>query len=250
MHERLLCRGRTAAWILACPLLAAGCASLDDSPPVAKNPWADQSLRGGGGWRHHELPGKTPAQFRYARLDGRDALAVTADAAASLMRTPVRVPPTEIGTIRFSWKVPALIADGDLGVREKSDSPVRVILAFEGDRSRFSTRDQLLSELAHTLTGEPMPYATLMYVWCNRRAAGTVLQNPRTGRIRKVVVESGAARLNQWLDYERDVRADFRKAFGEEPGALVGVAIMTDSDNTQSSARAWYGPVQLRPVRR
>jgi hypothetical protein len=51
--------------------------------------------------------------------------------------------------------------------------------------------------------------------------------------------------LNQWLDYERDIRADYEKAFGEAPGALVGIGIMTDSDNTRSSTTAWYGPVQL-----
>jgi hypothetical protein len=84
-----------------------------------------------------------------------------------------------------------------------------------------------------------------MYVWCNTRAPGTVIVNPRTDRIRKLVVESGAQHLNQWLDYERDIRADFEKAFGEAPGALVGIGIMTDSDNTQAQTRAWYGPLQL-----
>jgi hypothetical protein len=33
--------------------------------------------------------------------------------------------------------------------------------------------------------------------------------------------------------------------FGEAPGALVGMAIMTDSDNTRSRAKAWYGPVKV-----
>ncbi|RYF30590.1 MAG: DUF3047 domain-containing protein, partial [Comamonadaceae bacterium] len=82
-------------------------------------------------------------------------------------------------------------------------------------------------------------------VWCNTRAAGTVIRSPRTDRIRKMVVESGPNKLNQWLDYERDVRADFERAFGEAPGALVGIAIMTDSDNTRSTARAWYGPIRM-----
>ncbi len=80
------------------------------------------------------------------------------------------------------------------------------------------------------------------------RAVGSVVVNPRTDRIRKLVVESGSARLKQWLDYERDIRADFRAVFGEEPGPLIGVALMTDSDNTQSEARAWYGPVELLPA--
>ena len=83
---------------------------------------------------------------------------------------------------------------------------------------------------------------------CNRRAPGSVIRNPRTDRIRKLVVESGARSLNRWLEYERDIRADYERAFGEKPGALVGIAIMTDSDNTRSRAQAWYGPVRLVPA--
>jgi hypothetical protein len=51
--------------------------------------------------------------------------------------------------------------------------------------------------------------------------------------------------VGQWLSYRRDIRADFEKAFGEPPGALLGLAIMTDSDNTRSSTRAWYGAIRL-----
>ena len=90
-----------------------------------------------------------------------------------------------------------------------------------------------------------MPYATLMYVWSNTRPVGTVLKSARTDRIRKLVVESGRNNLNAWLDYERDIAADFEQAFGERPGALVGIGVMTDSDNTRTTAQAWYGAVTL-----
>ena len=131
-----------------------------------------------------------------------------------------------------------------MALREADDSPVRVVLAFEGDRSRFSARDGVLSELMRTLTGEEMPYATLMYVWCNQREPGA------SSRAREPTASassswSPARQLNQWLDYERDIRADFERAFGEAPGALVGIGIMTDSDNTRTTARAWYGPLRL-----
>ncbi len=133
-----------------------------------------------------------------------------------------------------------------MAMRDADDSPVRVVLFFEGDRSRFSTRDAMLSELVRTVSGEEMPYATLMYVWCNKREAGTVVPSPRTGRIRTLAVESGTGKLDRWLDYERDIRADYERAFGEAPGALVGIGIMSDSDNTQSTTHAWYGPVRLQ----
>ena len=196
-------------------------------------------------WQHYTLPGKQASQYAFARLDGRDAMAVTAHSSASLLRQNVRIEPQELAQIKFSWKVPELITLADLAVRDNADSPVRIVLAFEGDRAKLSAKNLMLSELAHTLTGEPLPYATLMYVWCNSRPSGTVITSAGTDRIRKMVVESGAKNVNTWIDYERDIRADYEKAFGEAPGALVGIGIMTDSDNTRTTTRAWYGQVTL-----
>jgi hypothetical protein len=237
-------RRRLGAVLLAA--LLAGCAA---SPPasqeVASSPWARTSGVHAVAWSHKTFPGKTPSRFAYVHLDGRDAMAVHADASASMLRQVVRVEPDALGRVRFSWKVPALIPGSDQAASERDDAPVRVLLAFDGDRSRLDARDTALSELARVLTGEDMPYATLMYVWCNHRAPGTVIPSPRTSRIRKLVVESGPARLGQWLEYERDIRADYERVFGEPPGPLIGVAIMTDSDNTHSRTQAWYGPVRL-----
>ena len=61
-----------------------------------------------------------------------------------------------------------------------------------------------------------------------------------------MVIESGESRLGEGLSYERNIRADFEKAFGEPPGALIGIGLMTDSDNTRSHAQAWYGAIQLK----
>ncbi len=239
---------RLALGLAACGLLAA-CAGVAPRPAAqeagAASAWAQ------GGWRHWPLPGKQATAYVPVRHGQRDALEVQARSSASLMRRPLGIPAAELGAIRFSWKVPALMPQADLARRETADAVVRVVLSFEGDRSRLSARDHMLSELALLMTGEPLPYATLMYVWCPTRAPGSVIVNPRSDRIRKLVVESGPARLNQWLDYERDVRADYLAVFGEAPGRLIGVALMTDSDNTGSHARAWYGPVALdgaRPV--
>jgi hypothetical protein len=198
-----------------------------------------------GLWFHKTFPGKRASRYSPANYEGRNTMAAYASSSASMLRQFVKVEPDDLHLLRFSWKVPALIADSDLAVRGLGDSPVRVVLAFEGDRSSFSLKNAMLSELSHAMTGEPLPYATLMYVWSNHHPAGSVIQNPRTDRIRKIVLESGPAALGQWRTYERDIRADFENAFGEAPGALLAIGIMTDSDNTQSTTQAWYGPVQL-----
>lgn len=221
--------------------LLAGCASNKATPWDAASVRPNTTTQ----WQHQSFPGKASNQFAYSKLDGRTAMGVQSSKSASMLRKVVSIEPDQLDAVRFSWKVPALITDADMALRDKDDSPVRLVLSFDGDRSKLSSRDRALSELARALTGEEMPYATLMYVWCNQREPGSVVLNPRTDRIRKLVLESGPEKLNRWLDYERDIRADYRQAFGEEPGRLIAVGIMTDTDNTKSSAQAWYGPVVL-----
>ena len=196
-------------------------------------------------WDLVKIPGKVATQYSVVRLSNRRSLMASASSSASMLRKDLRIEPEQLNALNFSWQIQKLIEGADMAHRDYDDSPVRLVLAFDGDRSQFSPKNAMLSELTHALSGRPMPYATLMYVWCNQRPVDSVIQNPRTDRIRKIVVESGASRLNQWITYERNIRADYEKAFGEPPGALIGIGLMTDSDNTRSQAQAWYGPIQL-----
>ncbi len=214
-----------------------------DSGPVSAPEtltWTD-----GYTWVPYHLPGKKRTTYSKITIDRRDAVQAQALSSVSMLRRSIRIPQDDVNKVRFSWKVPQLINDADMSLREGDDSPVRIVLAFDGDRSKWSSKNSMLSELSRVITGEELPYATLMYVWCTECSSESVILNPRTDRIRKIVVESGAQNLNQWLDYERDIKADFLRAFGEAPGALVGLALMTDTDNTQSQTRAYYGPLQL-----
>lgn len=234
--------------VVAVLAMLAGCAVVPMGSSPMPGAWAShdpEDPRGDAAWIEQRFPGKTPTEFSFERKEGREAVAVVARSSVSMKRQRVRVAPEALGKLRFSWYVPELIADADMALRDRDDSTVRVVLVFEGDRSRLTARDVMLSELSRAITGEELPYATLMYVWCNRREPGSVIENPRTSRIRKLVVESGRSNLGRWMDYERDIRADFERAFGEAPGALVGIGIMTDTDNTRSQARAWYGPIHM-----
>lgn len=196
-------------------------------------------------WETVLLPGKLRTAFRVEKHQGRQSLRADSERSASMLRQKLLIEPDRLGRLVFEWQVHELIAEADMRQRETEDSPVRLILAFGGDRQKFSPKNAMLSELSRALTGEDMPYATLMYVWSNQLPVGTVIVNPRTDRVRKIVVESGPQRLKQWLHYERQIQADFEKAFGEPAGPLIGLAIMTDTDNTQGQARAWYGEIRL-----
>lgn len=222
-------------------LALAACATAPTTPTGARDeaagPWV--------GWRDYALPGKRSTVYRTQRDGGRLIVNAQAESSASMFRRQLRIEAAQLARVQFSWRVPGLIAQADLAEAEVSDSPVRLVFAFDGDHGQLSMRARMLFELAQALTGEPPPYATLMYAWDNRAAPGTVIVGPRTDRVRKIVVETGASRLGQWLQYERDLAADFKLAYGEEPGPLIGVALMTDADNTGSRAAGQYGEVRL-----
>lgn len=233
---------RSAVVILVLCGLMACTSPVPPTPPAPQAPMATGPWQS---WQSFGLPGKRDTRYE-TRLDGgRSVVHAQADRSASMFRRQLRIDPAEVTRVQFSWRVASLIADADLSDADTSDSPVRLVFAFDGDHGRLSPRNRMLLDLAQVLTGEPAPYATLMYVWDNRAVTESVILGPRTDRIRKIVLESGSAHLGQWRHYERDLRADFRRAFGEDPGALIGVALMTDADNTASRASGQYGEVRL-----
>jgi hypothetical protein len=237
-------RSTRGIFLIGLWVMLVGCASKP-LPPPAPLVLYDASF---ASWQKVSFPAKQKTLFVADPREGEHAWRATADRSASLLRKVVRIEATALEKIHFSWKADKLIDHADMAERDKEDAVVRVILRFEGDRGQFSAKNRMLSELSQALTGEELPYATLMYVWCNKRPPGDVIINPRTDRIRKMVVESGSTNLGKWMVYQRDIRADFIQAFGEEPGAITGIALMTDTDNTQSQATAWYGPISFKPA--
>lgn len=226
---------RRRGLLLAGALALGGCATAP--PPEPPGAAAHD-------WHEVRLPGKRQTRYHWEHKSGRRALAAHAERSASMWRRRIDAG-ARAEHIELSWWVDRLPDGGDLSVADSADAPARVLLGFDGDRARLSARNRMMFDLAQAVTGEEPPFATLMYVWASRHPVGSVVHNPRTDRVRKIVLDSGSAQLGRWRDHRRDLRADFRRAFGEDPGPLRSVAVMTDADNTASSARAWYGPIRV-----
>lgn len=226
-------RGTLLTCLLALGLLA-GCATAPPPPPSAQ------------GWQPVPIPGKKATRYQWTEKDGRAALEARSDRSASIWRKrldPAQVP---VGEVTFSWWVQNLLPGANVAEQDRTDAAARVIFGFDGDTRSLPMRTRLMFDLAQTMTGEAPPYATLIYVWDSNLPVGTVVKHPRSDRVRKIVVDSGPQLLRRWRDHRRDLAADFRLAFGEEPGPLTSIAVMTDSDNSRSTAHTWYGPVELR----
>ncbi|WP_235471339.1 DUF3047 domain-containing protein [Herbaspirillum hiltneri] len=175
----------------------------------------------------------------------RTVLRAFADKASSGLRHQVNIDPVKQPWLTWSWKTSALIKTADNRFRDTEDSPVRIVLAFDGDKSKLSFMDTILFDTAKLVSGHDFPYATLMYIWENKAPKETVIANTRTGRIQMLVAESGAANVGRWVSYQRNIVDDYVKVYGEQPGRLIGVGVLTDTDNTEEKVEAWYGDIRL-----
>ena len=128
---------------------------------------------------------------------------------------------------------------------KREDSPVRVIIGFDGDKSKLPEPEQRRMARAKTLSGRDMPYAMLMYIWDNRNPVGMVVPSAHTDRVKMIVAESGGAGVGAWRSYRRDLAQDYERAFGEKPKSVLGFALMTDTDNTGQRAQGFYGALRL-----
>lgn len=199
------------------------------------------------GWFPYVLRRDLPrTRYALARDGERVALRAQARRSATGLHCALAIDPARQARLQFSWKVPHVHAQADVSAAELDDCPARLIVAFDGDNERLSLRDRLLFDQVELFTGQRLPFAMLMYVWDGgRHAVESVHRNHRTARIQYLTVESGAARTGQWLHYQRDLAADYRRVFGEAPGQVIGVGVLTDGDALKTDHDAWYGDISI-----
>ncbi|MEK7845033.1 MAG: DUF3047 domain-containing protein [Pseudomonadota bacterium] len=62
------------------------------------------------------------------------------------------------------------------------------------------------------------PAPSITYVQTNSRSA--VVGSMLLPIAHMIAIESGSDRIGQWISERRDIRTNYRRAFGEEPGRI------------------------------
>lgn len=188
-------------------------------------------------------------QFTLVEEAGRTVLAVRANASSSGLLRRVRVDLRIHPILSWRWKVANLPVKGDLSTKAGDDFAVRIYVTFDLDPATLPLGDRLRLSLARTIWGDQLPAAALCYVWDGRSPVDTIVPNAYTDRVRMVVVDSGSAELGRWVARERNMAADFRRAFGIEPPPVTGIIVSADTDNTGESVESWFGDIEFRSRR-
>ncbi len=169
-------------------------------------------------------------------------------ASSSGLTKAISIDPKEFPIVQWRWKIENVFKKGNVNRKDGDDYPARLYITFAYDDERVGFFEKAKYETAKLLYGQYPPLGAINYIWESNSPVGTVVPNPYTDRVQMFVTESGSNKLGEWVTEEQNVYEDYLQAFGEEPPKISGVAIMTDSDNTQESAIAYFGDITFKKV--
>jgi len=197
-------------------------------------------------WKHLPLASfKNNTEYTLVTEEGAVVVQAVAHNAASFLATKVDFDPHSLPMLSWRWKVKQGIPAANTAEQGKEDAPARIMVAFDGDMSKLSAKDRFNSRAAQSISGVGLPYATLMYVWGGKVAVDSITTSSRSSRVRMLAVAADERGVGSWQSYTRNLVDDFKRAFGEEPGKVLSIELMTDTDNTGADAQALYGDISV-----
>lgn len=181
-------------------------------------------------------------QYEVVKNGSTVVVKAISEASASGLTKAVVIDPREYPIVRWRWKVENLLKKSNVNRKDGDDYPARIYITFAYESDKVSFGRKLKYKAGQALFGD-IPIGALNYIWDGKSPIGTIVDNAFTNFAKMIVVQSGAQRIGSWVEEERNVYEDYKLAFGEEPPAINGVAIMSDTDNTKERAVAYYGDI-------
>ena len=193
---------------------------------------------------------KDPRQTRYDLVveDNISVIRAISDRSASGLTRKISIDLKEYPIVQWRWKVSNLIKNSDVHSKKGDDYAARLYIAFAYDPKTVGLWKRSKYQAGRLLFGD-IPIAAINYIWETKAPIETFIDNAYTDFVKMIVVESGEQKVGQWVEEERNLYEDYKKAFGETPPRVNGVAIMTDTDNTGETATTYYGDIIFKKIR-
>jgi hypothetical protein len=170
------------------------------------------------GWKLSEKSGK--ADFAVVKDSDLNAVRFRSANTSFSLEKEVNVNVKQFPVLTWKWKVTKLPVRGDFRRSKTDDQAAQLFLAFSKTKA-------------------------IVYIWDTTAPQGTMgnAAAPFFMSIKAVVVRSGAADVGKWLTETRNVYDDYKKLFGDEPGAVAGMRLQINSQHTETSAESYFADV-------
>ena len=216
---------------LVAVLLLSLAATAGAADQFAVEDWSTQPVGSKGipaGWKGQNW-GSPKYDFTIVTDEGRKALHLRSANEGSTISKEIKgkVNLKETPLLEWSWKVIALPKGGNSCRKATDDQAAQVFVVWP--RFPEAVRSQIIG-----------------YVWDSTEPVGTTCKSEKTGTVTYVVVRSGPAELGKWLTERRNVAEDYRRIYGVEPDGPGALSVAIDSNDTNSTAESFLGPILFR----
>lgn len=172
-------------------------------------------------------------------LQRGDAVDVASDGTVSLLWQTVPSFDRDAIRARWTWEVTQSVPPTDLTQKGGDDRNLSLYFVFLPSDLVAEAETRGIRWIL-----KQSSVRVLLYTWGGRdQDVGLIAASPYMNNQGAMFVKraAGAGRFAE----EVDLRSDYARAFGGDAGALVGLALSADSDDTESSVRATLSDLAL-----
>jgi hypothetical protein len=190
--------------------------------------------------------GKKPTEYKIISENIKKILEINSNFSASGLICKYKFNPKQYPLLKWKWKVNNIIPIADSKSKKGDDYPIRIFIMFEKDSSEISFWEKLRNAVIKLVSGYNPPYKSLCYVWANSETDTSNYFSPYTEDVMIVSKQFGFSKCNQWIAEQVNIIVDYKNYFEEEIPTNACIAIMADTDNTESQTLAYLEYMELK----
>jgi hypothetical protein len=175
------------------------------------------------GWDAEVFSGET--YYTIDQVDGGRVLRASSQSSASGLIRRQRIDLKQYPFLNWRWKVDNRLPPRDETAKSGDDYPVRLYVVLGGGLLFWRSK-------------------SLNYVWSRDLAKGSTWANAFAEKnVVMLSLRDTRDATGVWHEEKRNVLEDIQRHLGSDVRYIVCVAIMTDTDNTESSVESFYGDI-------
>ncbi|MGD8559671.1 MAG: DUF3047 domain-containing protein [Gammaproteobacteria bacterium] len=173
-------------------------------------------------WENETFSGET--SYEVVEQNGNPVIKAVSKGTASGLVRRMTIDLNKTPYMNWSWKVDNILTGVDETRKSGDDYAARVYVVISGGIFFWRTR-------------------AISYAWTSQQPEGNVWPNAFTGSAVMVAAQFGEEKVGQWVKEKRNILDDIKNLLDLDKTQINAVAIMTDTDNSEQSATAYYGNI-------
>jgi len=187
--------------------------SLATANPIIIDTFIDSTL---DTWEQKSFVGYT--HYTITNL----GLQATSESSASSLYKEIQVDLESTPILNWTWRIDKQLDIADETIKQGDDFSARIYVIVKGKWGFWQTK-------------------SLIYVWSSHAKQYNAWKSPYAGsNVIEIALRTQTDQLKHWYTEKRNVLTDIRNHFGNDIRTIDAIAIMADTDNTQSSALSYY----------